>query len=431
MKSMLIWALRKGQTKAFVRQVADMTSRLDKFNAVWRDAFENVPFYSEWKVKHELPDAIRDIAELSKWPILEKKDLILNRDKLVRKEVTRYHESVTGGATGEPLHFRTMVGESDPVTMNKWIGWARMGIYPDSRCFVLWGHRHFYGQTFTGNLRFAWRQFKDWMTNNLRADATDLSQKALEKDVERLIRFRPEGIIAYSASLLALVRSCKVYRERCQRLGIKAIICTAGPLTKEERDEIGSFFSAPVGMEYGSMEGGVMAYQTPMTDGHYEVFDKTHIIHAVPEPVSGNSQTLVTKLYPSYLPLIRYKIGDYILGENIGNDGTVKGFREVYGRTGDEVDMGNGIKFHGQSFMTCAEGFDKIIAYQIRVNRMSGQVAFVAQTLSPLDEDERNEIIKRAAHMSGLAQASITVQEAKELVKAPSGKIRLVVEENE
>ena len=429
LKSMLIWALRRTQTKAFVRQVADAASRLDKFNAIWRDAFTNVPFYTEWKAQHGLPDAIAGIAELSRWPILEKKDLILNRERFVRKDVTKFHESVTGGATGEPLHFRTMAGESDVVSVNKWIGWARMGIYPDSRCFVLWGHRHFYGQTFTGNLRFAWRQFKDWMTNNLRADATDLSQTILERDVKRLISFRPEGVIAYSASLLALVRSCKVYRERCQRLGIKAIICTAGPLTKEEREEIGSFFSAPVGMEYGSMEGGVMAYQTPMTDGHYEVFDKTHIIHAMPEPVSGNSQVLVTKLYPSYLPLIRYKIGDYILDENIDEDGTVKGFREVYGRTGDEVDMGNGIKFHGQSFMTCAEGFDKIIAYQIRVNKKSEQVVFVAQTLSPLDEDERNEIIKRASHMSGLVQASITVQESNELVKAPSGKIRLVVDE--
>lgn len=431
LKSMLIWALRRGQTKAFVRQVADVTSRLDKFNAIWRDAFENVPFYAEWKAKNELPDSIKDIAELSGWPILEKKDLILNRDKLVRKGIKRYHESVTGGATGEPLHFRTMAGESDTVAMNKWIGWARMGIYPDSRCFVLWGHRHFYGQTFTGNLRFAWRQFKDWMTNNLRADATDLSKKTLDKDVERLIRFRPECVIAYSASLLALVRSCKEYCKRCRSIGVKAVICTAGPLTREERDEIGSFFNAPVGMEYGSMEGGVMAYQTPMTEDRYEVFDKTHIIHAVPEPVSGNSQVLVTKLYPGYLPLIRYKIGDYILGENVDNVGTVRGFREVYGRTGDEVDMGNGIKFHGQSFMTCAEGFDKIIAYQIRVNKKSGKVVFVAQTLSPLGEDERNEIIKRAAHMSGLAQASISVQEAKELAKAPSGKIRLVVEENE
>ena len=81
--------------------------------------------------------------------------------------------------------------------------------------------------------------------------------------------------------------------------------------------------------------------------------------------------------------------------------------------------------------MTCAEGFDKIIAYQIHMNKKSGKVVFVAQTLSPLSEDEQHEIIKRAAHMSGLAQASISVQESKELAKAPSGKIRLVVEENE
>lgn len=431
MKAIIIWGLRRNQVKAFVRQVADSSSRLDKFNSVWKDAVENVPFYAEWKVRHNLPDRIECLSELDKWPVLEKQELILNQEKLVRQDVKEYHESVTGGATGEPLHFRTMAGESNAVTMNKWIGWARMGIYPDSRCFLLWGHRHFYGQTFTGNLRFAWRQFKDRMTNNLRADATDLSKTALEKDVERMIRFRPECIIAYSASLLALVRSCKAYGDGCRSLGVRAIICTAGPLTKEERDEIGSFFNAPVGMEYGSMEGGVIAYQTPMTEGRYEVFDKTHIIHAVPEQISGNSQVLVTKLYPSYLPLIRYKIGDYILGENVDKDGTVKGFKEVYGRTGDEVDMGNGIKFHGQSFMTCAEGFDKIIAYQIRVNKKSGKVVFVAQTLSPLSEDEQHEIIKRAAHMSGLAQASISVQEAKELAKAPSGKIRLVVEENE
>ncbi len=428
-KSMIMWVLRRGQVKEFIRQSAETTSRLDKFNAIWKDASTNVPFYAEWKRKYVLPDAIADIAELSKWPILEKQDLILNRDKLVRKDVTRYHESVTGGATGEPLHFRTMAGESDAVTANKWIGWARMGVYPDSRCFLLWGHRHFYGRTFTGNLRFAWRQFKDWMTNNLRADATDLSKAALEKDVERLIRFRPDCVIAYSASLLALVRSCKEYGEKCRSLGVRSIICTAGPLTKDERDEIGSFFNAPVGMEYGSMEGGVMAYQTPMTDGRYEVFDKTHIIHAIPELISGNSQVLVTKLYPSYLPLIRYKIGDYILGENVDKDGTVKGFREVYGRTGDEVDMGNRIKFHGQSFMTCAEGFDQIVAYQIRVNRRIGNVIFVAQTIAPLSKEEQNEIIKRAAHMSGLSPSSITVEEAKELVKAPSGKIRLVLED--
>ena len=428
-KSSLIAALRYRQTQAFIRYIADASSTLERFNCIWRDAFENVPFYADWKRYHGLPDRIEEISELKSWPVVEKMDLILHDEKLIRKGVTRFHESVTGGATGEPLHFRTMPGESDAVTMNKWIGWARMGVYPDSRCFLLWGHRHFYGQGFKSNIKFAWRQFKDWMTNNLRVDATDLSQKALEKNVKKLIRFKPECIIAYSASLLALVRSCSEYRERCQRLGIKAIICTAGPLRKEERDEIGSFFDAPVGMEYGSMEAGVMAYQTPMTGGRYQVFDKTHILHVIPESVTEQSQVLVTKLYPCYLPLIRYKIGDYIKDETICRDGTVITFGEVYGRTGDEVDMGNGVRFHGQSFMTCAEGFSQIVAYQIKVKKSVGKVVFVAQTIAPLSNEEKLEIVKRAAHMSGLAETSISVVEANELQKASSGKVRLVIEE--
>ena len=65
LKSMIIWALRQDQTKAFIRLSADTTSRLDKFNAIWKDAYENVPFYAEWKIKHELPDNIANIAELS------------------------------------------------------------------------------------------------------------------------------------------------------------------------------------------------------------------------------------------------------------------------------------------------------------------------------------------------------------------------------
>ena len=429
LKSMIIWALRRGQTKAMIRQVADVSTRLDRFNAVWQDAVENVPFYAEWKAKHGLPDRIESLNELANWPILEKKDLILNREKLTRKDITKFHESVTGGSTGEPLHFRTMAGDSLPSNTNLWIGRARMGIYPDTRMFILWGHRHFYGQGWKSNVRFKIRQFKDWMTNHIRADATDLSVGMLRKDVEKLIQFKPECVYAYSASLLALVRTAKEYADECRKLKLRGVICTAGPLTARERKEISDYFGAPIGMEYGSMEGGVMAYQTPMTDCRYHVFD-THLIQTMPEPVTGNSQVLVTKLYKCYLPLIRYRLGDYIEGACVDEAGFVVRFDEVLGRTGDEVDVGNGIKFHGQSFMTCAEGFDKIVAYQIRVNRRLGRVTFVAQTLAPLSDEEKKEIVKRSAHMSGLTPNSICVKEATELVKAPSGKIRLVIAED-
>ena len=88
MKELIIWALRRGQTKAMIRRMADCESQLEKFNAVWKDAVENVPFYAEWKAKYGLPDQIDDLKELQSWPILEKKDLILNREKLPRKGVS-------------------------------------------------------------------------------------------------------------------------------------------------------------------------------------------------------------------------------------------------------------------------------------------------------------------------------------------------------
>lgn len=433
LKNMLIWALRRGQTKAMIRRMADCESPLEKFNAVWKDAVENVPFYSEWKAKYGLPDQIDDLKELQGWPILEKKDLILNREKLTRNGVSKFHESVTGGATGEPLHFRTMAGESDQVAVNKWIGWARMGIYPDSRCFLLWGHRHFYGQGFASNIRFKLRQFKDWMTNNVRADATDLSPAALREDYDLMRKFQPECIIAYSASLLALVRTMrdevKVKGENQRFTSLKAVICTAGPLTKDERGEIADFFGVPVAMEYGSMEAGVMAYKTLATDDRYKVFDQTHILHAEEDPTTNRSSILVTGLTKRYLPLIRYRIGDYMDGVLLRDDGAVESFDEVTGRTGDMIDLGDGMRFHGYSLMVCAEENPKIVAYQLRVNKQNKKVVFVAQTTAPLSEGEKVQISRHAADVSKVPASIISVEEVKELIKAPSGKIRLVIEE--
>jgi len=444
MKSCLIWALRRGQVKAMIRRMADLSSRLEKFNSIWADAIENVPFYAEWAEKHHLPRQIADLKELSDWPILEKQDLIRGREKLTRKGVDKFHESVTGGATGEPLHFRTMAGESTEVALNKWMGWARVGIYPDSRCFLLWGHRHFYGQGWKSNVRFKIQQLKDWMTNNYRADATDLSPEALRKDYAKVLKFNPECIIAYSASLLALVRTMREELELRVGVGernysspfpaLRAIICTAGPLTKEERGEISSFFGVPVSMEYGAMDGGTIAYQTPATNGRYRVFDETHIVHKGQVEKVENCERveiLVTTLTRRYLPLIRYRIGDFMEDPSARDDGSVETFSEVSGRTGDMIDLGDGIRFHGYSLMVCAEENPKIIAHQLVVNRAKRTVTFVAQTTEHLTDDEKEQVKRHAADIAHVSPEVFAVKETTELVKAKSGKIRLVIEDEE
>ena len=113
----------------------------------------------------------------------------------------------------------------------------------------------------------------------------------------------------------------------------------------------------------------------------------------------------------------------------VGDDETVESFSEVFGRACDMIDLGGGVRFHGYSLMVCAEENPKIIAYQLRVNRKVRAVTFVAQTLRLLTESEKEQIRRHAADVAAIEVGCIKIEEAKELVKAPSGKIRLVIEE--
>jgi phenylacetate-coenzyme A ligase PaaK-like adenylate-forming protein len=183
-------------------------------------------------------------------------------------------------------------------------------------------------------------------------------------------------------------------------------------------------------MEYGSMESGVMAYQTPITNGRYKVFDNTHLMHIGKGDEDSSDQIFVTSLTRRYLPLIRYRIGDFASDSYIREDGTVDSFSEVTGRVGDMIDLGNGVRFHGYSLMVCAEENSKIIAYQLKVNKKIGDVIFLAQTLLPLSSNEILKIQKHAADVASIAPECIKVEEVTELIKAPSGKIRLVIEES-
>jgi len=106
----------------------------------------------------------------------------------------------------------------------------------------------------------------------------------------------------------------------------------------------------------------------------------------------------------------------------------VHSFSEVSGRTGDMIDLGNGIRFHGYSLMVCAEENPKIIAYQLRVDKAKTTVTFVAQVKSPLTAEERSRIVLHAADVAHVVPGVIDVEEMNELIKSASGKVKLVVE---
>ena len=421
----LLRGLKEGGENWFLLSHSELDAyQLAQLNNVWRDAVENIPFYADWKKQHNLPDQIASLKDYAKWPILKKSDLQANPKLLERKTNRKYHESVTGGATGEPLHFGTFPEQGQRINASILMARAGLDFFPGDKVFLFWGHRHFYGHGLRSRVRFFVRRCKDWLNNTYRADACDLSPRYLSFIGRKVNRFNPEVIIAYSASLLAFVRFAKERGMSFAGKQLKCIICTAGPLMKNERGEVSSYFGAPVYMEYGAMDAGCMAYM--QKDGRYHVFQHYRMLHTINDGTGDIN--LVTTLTKDYLPLFRYQIGDYLKDCIYTSDGRVISIGEVYGRGSDVIILPSGLRFQVQTFMVCAEEIGKILAYQLV--RKGEILEFHIQVTESLTEVERTIVQEKAySIIPELKAIGFAIVEVTELIKAPSGKIRLLVEE--
>ena len=421
----IVRGLREGGENWRIISLNDWeTYQLAALNEAWQDAVENIPFYADWKVRHNLPDQISSLADYAKWPILKKSDLQANPELLKRKTTRKYHESVTGGSTGEPLHFGTFPEQGQRVNACMLMARAGLDFFPGDRVFLFWGHRHFYGRGLKSKAKFFVRRCKDWLNNTYRVDACDLSPRYLAFVGKKVNRTNPEVIVAYSASLLTFVRFAKGKGLVFGGRRLKCIICTAGPLHKSEREEVSAYFGAPVYMEYGAMDAGQMAYM--QKDGRYHVFQHYRMLHTIND--GTGDLNLVTSLTKDYLPFFRYQVGDYLRDCTYAEDGRVLTIGEVYGRGSDVITLPSGNRCQVYTFMVCAECEKKVLAYQL-VKRCES-FDFCVQVSEPLTEKEKQGILNHAySIIPELRNIDLRIVEKVELIKAPSGKIRLLVEE--
>lgn len=335
------------------------------FNRIWNRVFTVVPFYRDWQCKYCLPDAINNLSELDDWPVLTKADL---RDlrKFVRSDVPEPKgRIITGGSTGEPVRLPSWDDWSTGVSQT--VGRKAYGVEPGDKVFMLWGHEHLYGTGFKRKINIYKRRFKDWLANWKRVSAYDLSVGAMRAAFVTFGKFQPKAVLGFSPAVLAFVRHNK---DRARTVeSVKVVICSAGPLSAAEKQEIEAFFDAKVCMEYGSVECGVMAYTRP-EDGRYYTFWNTHLIQAQKDD-SGNYKALVTRLVDCYVPLIRYDIGDYLdlEGEDVvACARSVLGMKDVLGRPSEMISFACGVSFFGALIGDCVKQVPAVLSSQIAVD---------------------------------------------------------------
>lgn len=389
-----------GKTAAMMAQHPTREAReryqIEKFNAVWKTAWGNVPFYREWQVKHGLPDAIADLSELKDWPILTKADL-RKLDDFKRMDVPYPSgRCLTGGSTGEPVCLPSW-GDS-MAGVSQMLGRRAYGIELGDRTFLLWGHEHLYGTGIKRKINAYKRRFKDWLAGWTRVSAYDLGADAMHRAYEKLVRVQPKFVIGFSPAVLAFVRQNAVNAHKVA--SVHVILCTAGPLTSDEKQEIVDYFTPipnpqslipKLCMEYGSVECAIMAYTRP-SDGEYNVFWNTHLVQAAKQP-DGEYKNIVTRLTDCYVPLIRYDIGDYLdLGGGMDEAEAARSvlhFKSVKGRPSEMLNFKCGVSFFGALIGDCVKQVPEVLSSQIAVN----------------EEENRLEI--RVTANEALAQASL------------------------
>lgn len=400
--------------------------QLKWFNEIWAVASREVPFYRAWKTKYNLPESVRSLSELAYWPILTKADLrevaLFERKDLASPTAWL----MTGGSSGEPVRLPAWPEVVSGVSQS--VGRAAYGVGFGSKTLLLWGHEHLYGKGLRRYVNIFKRRFKDWLSDWCRVSAYDLSETAMRRAYRKYASFRPEFVIGFSAAVLAFVRQ---NAERSGEVkGVRAVLCTAGPLTADEKDDIRRFFGAPVCMEYGSVECGVMAYTNPKDD-EYDVFWNTHLLQ-IKEDV-GEARNLVTRLTKTYVPLIRYDIGDYLeldAEERVKGRSSVLRICNVKGRPTEMIHFACGVSFFGALIGDCVKQVSSVVSSQLHIDERNDRMEIWVTTTDALSDREKELIVDRfRLTVEGAEKILTKVVNVEKLYMTTGGKTPRIVRE--
>ena len=399
--------------------------QLRRFNEIWRIAHMNVPFYAQWRERYGLPEKVDTLVKLENWPILTKSDL-RNIDLFRRANGPKPSCTIlTGGSTGEPVRLPSWGDSTSGIS--QMLGRKAYGVEPGDRTFLLWGHEHLYGTGINRKANAIKRRVKDWLADWKRVSAYDLSAGAMHSAYDTFEKFKPKVVIGFSPAVLSFVRHNKEKKGKVN--SVRVVLCTAGPLTHDEKQEIEYFFGGVVCMEYGSVECGVMAYTRP-SDGEYDVFWNTHLLQAQKQP-DGEYKNIVTRLTNCYVPLIRYDIGDYLdldPAHEKENACSVLEIKNVKGRPSEMINFSCGVSFFGALIGDCVKQVPEVISSQIAVDENADKLEIRVTSAGCLSSAQLDLIKNRfSLTVSGAEKLNISVVQCDKLHTTVGGKIPRVV----
>ncbi len=175
--------------------------QLGRLNAAWGESLARSPWAKALRARLDLPDRFPNWETFNRLtPVQRKADLraVLNAPV---EDAPRVLRRATGGSTAEPLRFPVFSSETSVAALDLWLGRQRLGVAPNDRLFLIWGHSHLFGSGLTGGAAKLRRRLYDRALGYTRWSAYRMSAADLRRAADALVSSRARYVIGYSSAL--------------------------------------------------------------------------------------------------------------------------------------------------------------------------------------------------------------------------------------
>ena len=326
-------------------------TQLRALRQTWQDAAHDVPYYRALVASGRAPAVIESWQDVAALPILTRRLLQDQPEAFIRRSGPPAGVMTTAGSTGTPLTMGMNQAERDLMRVVKLAAWQSFGYDQSSRLFLVWGHAHLLGTGWKGRVSHLKRRLADAALGYRRVDAYRLTAESCARHAETLLAFRPIGIIGYASALDLFARYTPQFRDRFRQLGLRFVLTTAeAPPRVDSTALLEQHFGCAVVQEYGGAEFGQVAFKAG--DQPFETYGDLNFVESRLSE-QREQAVLISSLYPRYLPLIRYQVGDAITGARLTPHGHIASFDAIAGRLNDVIILGEGDAVHSVAVFHC------------------------------------------------------------------------------
>lgn len=378
--------------------------QLNKINQLLNYCIEKIPFYKELHRKNQIKLPIKNFKELEKIPILTKKIIRENFEKLQSGDLKKLKAKIvnTGGSTGEPL--KLYKSKENHIKEAAFIDYylEKMGVNINKKRKI----------TIRGAIPK--EGIAEKCGNELIMSSYLINKNNIRFYIEEIEKFNPEFIHVYPSSIYLISKYINELKLQINVPNLKVILSSSEIFNKKQKTLVEEVFKCKILDLYGNTENSVQAISVTGDIGY-----KFNPYYSYVEII--NNEIVATAFNDLSMPLIRYATGDEI--EKVDNNNfIIKGRKQDYivGKNDKKYPV-VGIIF-GQHF-SCFENIDNFQIYQ----NEKGKIELKIEKNSEISQEKEKEIIdnlKRATQNS----LEVKINYVEKIERTRVGKYKFLIQ---